>query len=146
MHLITFEISVFNKWTWSRRISFSSRISVASSFKKTEVKLELLTDTDISLIAEKGIKGGICHSIYWYEKANNKCMKDYDKNKESSNLKYFDVNKLYGWTMSDMLPGNKFKWVEDISEFDESFINDHEESNEGYILEVDVQYPENLHT
>ena len=42
-------------------------------------------------------------------------MKDYDKNKESSNLKYFDVNKLYGWTMSDMLPGNKFKWVEDIS-------------------------------
>ena len=73
-------------------------------------------------------------------------MKDYDKNKESSNLKYFDVNKLYGWTMSDMLPGNKFKWVEDISEFDESFINDHEESNEGYILEVDVQYPENLYT
>ena len=48
--------------------------------------------------------------------------------------------------MSDMLPGNKFKWVEDISEFDESFINDHEESSEGYILEVDVQYPENLHT
>ena len=65
-------------------------------FKKTEVKLDLLTDIDMLLMVEKGIRGGICHSIYQYAKANNKCMKDYDKNKELSDLQYRDVNNLYG--------------------------------------------------
>ena len=52
--------------------------------KKTKAKLDLLTDIDMLLMVEKGIRGGICHSIYRYAKANNKYMKDYDKNKESS--------------------------------------------------------------
>ena len=52
------------------------------------------------LIVEKGIRGGICHSIYQYVKANNKYMKDYDQNKESSYLRYWDVNNLYSWAMS----------------------------------------------
>ena len=52
---------------------------MASSFKKTKVKLGLLTDIDIISMVEKGIRGGICHSIYWYVKANRKCMKDFDK-------------------------------------------------------------------
>ena len=69
---------------------------MASSFKKTKVKLDLLTDIDMLLIVEKGIKGGICHSIYSYANANNKYMKDYDKNKESSYIQYWDVNNLYG--------------------------------------------------
>ena len=51
------------------------------------------------LMVEKGIRGGICHAKYQYAKANNKSMKDYDKNKESSYLKYWDVNNLYGWVM-----------------------------------------------
>ena len=53
-----------------------------AALKKTKVKLDLITDTDMLLIVEKGIRGGICHSIYQYAKANNKYMKDYDKNKE----------------------------------------------------------------
>ena len=69
---------------------------MASTFKKTKVKLDLLTDIDMLLIVEKGIKGGICHSIYSYANANNKYMKDYDKNKESSYIQYWDVNNLYG--------------------------------------------------
>ena len=70
-------------------------------------------------------------------------MKDFDKNKESSYLKYWDVNNLYGWGWSQKLPVNKFEWIEDTSLFNEDFIqNDNEESNEGYFLEVDVQYPE----
>ena len=73
------------------------------------------------LVVEKGIRGGICHSINRYAKADNKCVKNYDKNKESSNLKYWDVNNLYGWAMSQELLVNHFKWVEDISEFDERF-------------------------
>ena len=61
---------------------------MSSSFKKeTEVKLEILTDNDMLLMVEKGVKGGICHTIHRYAKANKKYMKDYDKNKKSSYLK-----------------------------------------------------------
>ena len=67
-----------------------------AALKKTKVKLDLLTDIDMLLMVEKGIRGGICHSIYQYAKANNKYMKDYDKNKELSDLQYRDVNNLYG--------------------------------------------------
>ena len=74
------------------------------------------------LIVEKNIREGICHAIHRYEKANNKYMKDYHKNKESSYLKYWDVNNLYGLAMIQKLLVRNFKWVEDISEADESFI------------------------
>ena len=97
------------------------------------------------LMVEKWIRGGICNTIHRYAKANNKYMKDYDKNKESSYLKYWDVNNSYGWTMSQKLPVNKFEWIEKTSQFNEDFIkNYNEESDEGYFLEVDW-YPEKLH-
>ena len=74
-------------------------------------------------------------------------MKDYDENKESSYLKYWDVNNLYGWTMPQKLPVNNFNWVEDASEFDESFIESYNKESanflKGYFLEVDIQYAEN---
>ena len=117
-----------------------------AALKKTKVKLDLLTDIDMLLMVEKGIKGGICHSIYRYVKGNNTYMKDYDKNKESSYLQYWDVNNLYGWTMSQKLPVNNFEWIKDTSQFNEDFIkNYYEESDEGYFFEVDAQYPEKLH-
>ena len=113
-----------------------------AALKKAEVKLELFTDIDMLLIVEKGIRGGICNLIRRYAKANNKYMKDYDKNKESSCLKYWDGNDLYGWAMSQKLPVNNFKWIEETSQFNEDFIkNYNEENDEGYFLEVDVQYP-----
>ena len=59
-----------------------------TALKKTKVKLDLLTDIDVLSMVEKVIRGGICHSIYRYEKANNKYMKDYDKNKGSSYIQY----------------------------------------------------------
>ena len=80
---------------------------MASLFKK--VKLVLLTDIDMLLIDEKGIRGVICHSIHRYAKANNKYMKNYDKDMESSYLEYLD---LYGWAMSQKPPVNGFEWVE----------------------------------
>ena len=68
-----------------------------AALKKTEVKFEFLTDIDMLLMVEKGIRGGICHAIDQYVKANNKYIKGYDTNKESSYLKYWDVNKLSTW-------------------------------------------------
>ena len=117
-----------------------------AAIKKTKVKLDLLTDIDILLIVEKGISGGICHSIYQYAKANNKYMKDYDKNKESSYIQYRDVNNLYGWAISQKLPINNFEWTKDTSQFNEDFIKNYsEESDDGYFREVDIQYLEKLH-
>ena len=114
--------------------------------KKTNVKLELLTDYDMLLMVEEGIRGGICHSIHRYTKANNKYMKDYNKNIESSYIQNLDTNNLYSWAMSQKLPRNNFKWVEDTSIIDEEFIkNYNENSYKGYILEVDVKYPKKLH-
>ena len=74
------------------------------------------------LMIEEGIKGGICHSILRNAKANNKYMKDYDENKESSFLIYTDYNNLYGKAMSEKLPVDGFEWVEDTSKIDENFI------------------------
>ena len=63
------------------------------------------------LMIEKGTRGGICQATYRYAKANNKYMKNYDKNNESSYLKYLDANNLYGRVMSQKLPVNGFKSV-----------------------------------
>ena len=71
-----------------------------AAFKKTEIKLELLTDIDMLLMVEKGTRGGIFHAIHQYAKATNKYMKDYDKNKESPYFEYWNVNHLYDWEMS----------------------------------------------
>ena len=82
-----------------------------AALKKTEAKLDLGTDIGMLLMVEKGIRGGICRSIYRYGKANNKYMKDYDKNKELSYIQYLDVNNLYDWAMVQKLPVNKFEWI-----------------------------------
>ena len=74
-------------------------------------------------------------------------MKNHDKNKESSYLEYLDANNLCGWVMPKKLPVGNFKWIEkdNASKFDEKFIKNYDEnSDKGYILEVDVEYPENI--
>ena len=78
------------------RFLSAPRLVQHTALKKTKVKLDLLTDVDMLLMVEKSIKGGTGHSIYQCRKANNKCMKDCDKNKKSSYLQYWDVNNLYG--------------------------------------------------
>ena len=78
---------------------------VATCIKKTRVKLELLTNIDTLLMVEKGTRGRMCHAIHRCAKVNNKYMKNYDKNTISLYLKYLDGNNLYGWAMSQELPG-----------------------------------------
>ena len=97
-------------------------------------------------MVEKGVRCRICHATHLYVKANNKYMKDYDKNKESSYLKYWDLNSLYGWAMPQKRPVDDFRWVENKSQFNEDFIeNYNKDIDEGYFFEFDFQYPEKLH-
>ena len=79
-----------------------------SSFKKDKSKLHLLTDIDMFLMVEIVIREGICYSIYRYLKANNRYMKDYDKNKESPYIQYWDINNLYGWKMPQKASRKQF--------------------------------------
>ena len=114
--------------------------------KKTNVELKLRTDYDMLLMIEEGIRGGICHAVNRYASANNHYMKNYDKNKESCYIQYLDANNLYGAAMSKKLPMKGFKWMDDISRIDEVFIKGYDEnSNKGYVLEVDVIYPQELY-
>ena len=112
--------------------------------KKTDIELELLMDNDMLLMVEEGIRGGICHSKHRYAKANNKYMKNYDKNEESSYIQYLDANNLYGWAMFKKIPVNEFKWL-NSNKINKEFIKNYNENNKkGYILEVDVKYPKKL--
>ena len=79
--------------------------------KKTGINLELITAIDKYLMLEKGMRGGVSYIANIYSKPNNKYLIDYNKNKESSYLMYFDANNLYGWAMSQPLSTGGFKWV-----------------------------------
>ena len=117
--------------------------------KKTNIELELLTDYDMVLMVEEGIRGGICHSVHRYAKANNKYMKNYN-NEESPYIQYLDTNNLIGWVMSKKFPVNGFKWIDNNETaglvINKEFIKNYNENdNKGYIFEVDVKYPKKLH-
>ena len=80
-----------------------------AALEKTKVKLHLLTDIIVLIMVEKSIRGRTCHVIHQYAKANKKYMNNYDKNEESSYLKYWNINNLYGWAISQKFPLNDFK-------------------------------------
>ncbi|XP_031359107.1 uncharacterized protein LOC116182706 [Photinus pyralis] len=110
--------------------------------KYTRQELELLTDQDMFLFVERGIRGGlsqVCSKRRAH--ANNKYMSKYDSTKPDVYLMYNDINNQYGWSMSQYLPYGGFEWVD--SNIDITTIPD--DADEGYILEVDLEYPQHLH-
>ena len=121
----------------------SPGLAWGACLKPTGIRLELLTDPDMLLMFERGIRGGITQAVRKYASANNKYMGDkFDPKSESSYLQYLDANNLYGWAMSQPLPTGGFEWVDvnpnKISELATR-------TDKGYILEVDVSYSRELH-
>ena len=95
---------------------------------------------------ENGIRGGICHAIQRYAKANNKYMHHYNKNKESSYIQHLNAYNLYGMAMSEKLPIKGFTWMVDISGIDDNFVKSYNKnSGKGYVLKVDVNYPREIY-
>ena len=87
----------------------ASELAWQACLKKTRVELELLTDANMLLMVREGIRGGMCHAIHRYAKANNKYIENYDEEEESAYISYFDANNLYEWAMSQKLSVKDFK-------------------------------------
>ena len=104
----------------------------------TKIKLELLSDPDMYMFFEKGMRGGVSYVSNRYSKNNNKCLKSNDPKQESKHVIYLDANNLYGYVMSKFLPTNGFKWL-DPKDFDLNKCTSN--SSKVCILEVDLEYP-----
>ncbi|XP_024883502.1 uncharacterized protein LOC112462123, partial [Temnothorax curvispinosus] len=109
----------------------------------TGVRFELLTDIDMVLFVERGIRGGLSQCSLRYARANNKHVPTHDSSQPTTYLMYYDVNNLYGWAMSESLPYANFQWLDDPENFDATTVPT--DSDVGYILEVDLEYPRDLH-
>ena len=113
--------------------------------KKTGIRLELLLDPDMLLMFERGIRGGITQSVHRWAAANNPYMDEYDSSKPTKYLQYLDANNLYGWAMSQPLPTGGFKWIKCEGYPNKLVEKTASKKDLGYLLEVDVSYPKELH-
>lgn len=113
--------------------------------KYTKIQLELLSDIDMLLFVERGIRGGVSQCSTRHSVANNKFLPNYNKNLPSTYLMYFDVNNLYGWAMSQYLPCGGFQWLSQTEINDLNILDIDDQSSIGYLFEVDLEYPEHLH-
>ena len=123
----------------------SPGLSCDAMLRMTRIGLDLISDTDMHLVIEKGLRSVISYIAKRQSKANNKYMECYESSKESKYITYLDVNNLYGWAMSQYLPYSGFKWLnqKEISDFCLNSIS--ENSSVGYILEADLEYSSELH-
>ncbi len=105
--------------------------------KFTGIELDLISDQDMYLMIEKGIRGGVSSIMKRYSKANHKYLDDYDPEKPSQHILYLDANNLYGWAMSEPQPYKNFKWMkeEELKSWE----------SKPCVLEVDLEYPKELH-
>ena len=123
----------------------SPGLSWDAMLKMTNIKLELMTDIDMFQFIEKGMRGGISYIANRHGEANNKYMKEYDEKKSSKYIMYLDANNLYGWAMSQYLPTGGFRWMSEKQINNLNIAKYKENSKKGLILEVDLEYPKELH-
>ena len=123
----------------------SPGLSWDAMLKMTNIQLELMTDIDMFQFIEKGSRGGISYIANRYAKANNKYMSEYDENMPSKYIIYLDANNLYGWAMSQYLPTGGFKWLTEKQINKINLAQYNEDSNKGLLIEVDLEYPKELH-
>ena len=123
----------------------SPGISWDAMLKMTKIDLDLISDIDMQLFIAKGLRGGISYISHRHGKANNKYMRDFNPQEENSYLMYLDANNLYGWAMSQPPPYRDLQWKDFKDPEEIIYDNYHENSNKGIILEVDLEYPEELH-
>ena len=123
----------------------SPGLSWDALLKSTGVELQLLTDYDQHLFIEKGMRGGVSMVSKRYARAYNPLVESYNPSKPNTYLLYLDANNLYGWAMSQPLPTGGFEWVEDLKSLEGRIVDHLTDSPHGYILEVDLDYPEELH-
>ena len=116
-----------------------------AALKMTGVNLELLTDPDMHLFVEKGLRGGMAVITKRHAKANNAYLKDYDEERESNHVIYLDANNLYGWAMSQSLPTHDFEWLVEEKARNMDVTSIAKDGENGYILGVDLEYPSELH-
>ena len=113
---------------------------------KTGMELELIHDEDIFKMVENGLRGGMCQVSMRKAEANNPYMgEQYNENKETSYINYLDANNLYGLAMCQKLPYKDIKFINDLDNFTEKEILNYDDGDEGYILDVDLEYPKELH-
>ena len=123
----------------------SSGLSWDAMLKVTDIKLEFIIDVDMFQFIEKGIRGVVCYMDNRYAKANNKYMKEYDEKAPSKYIMYLDANNLYGWAISQYLPTGGFRWLTEKEINKKDLAKYNEDSKKGVILEVDLEYPQELH-
>ena len=123
----------------------SPGLSWDAMLKMTNIKLELMTDIDMFQFIEKGMRGGTSYIANRFGEANNKYMKTYNEKVPSKYIMYLDANNLYGWAMSQYLPTGHFKWLSQNRIKKTNLGKYTENSEKGLILEVDLEYPQELH-
>jgi len=120
-------------------------LSWDAMLKSTECKLELLSDPEMYRLLEGGLRGGVAMVSKRFSKANNPRIANYDPSKPDVHLMYWDANNLYGWAMSQSLPEGKFRWLEDDEIVSIDWTKTRKGSDTGYVIECDLEYPEELH-
>ena len=123
----------------------SPGLSWDAMLKMTNIKLELMNDIDMFQFIEKGLRGGTAYIANRFGEANNKYMKTYNEKLPSKYIMYLDANNLYGWAMSQYLPTGKFKWLSQNKIKKTNLDKYTDNSDKGLILEVDLEYPQDLH-
>ena len=109
--------------------------------KCTNIELEQITEPDMYLFIEKGLRGGISMVSHRHAIANNQYMENYNNEEPTSFIQYLDANNLYGWAMSQPMPVGGFEWVN----YTDQILETPADADHGFILEVDLDYPASLH-